>query len=158
MLTVCSVTGLQYKYSNQHQPVSRYIYILIHSLLPLMATAMVTNTHGNGKLSSHPHSSHHPHTITVDIPVIQEQPQSQRVDIGQSVTLSCIASGCQPLEYQWFKDSSALLYGRCSSITIDQVQLADQGEYTCSVKSSIGTSVLSVPAKVTGMSVCLSVS
>lgn len=86
-----------------------------------------------------------------DVPVIREQPQSQSLEIGQTLFLKCDCVGSGTLDYQWFKDAQPLPYGRHNNITIDSVQVADQGAYSCSVKSSNGTSVLSAVAKVTGM-------
>src|SRR5437867_9246663 len=55
-------------------------------------------------------------TLTVNVPpgspVIREQPRSQRGRIGESVSLSVIATGQVPLFYQWYEGPSGDLRSR----------------------------------------------
>ena len=72
-------------------------------------------------------------------PAIAVQPASQLGQSGRSVTLSVIASGTPPLEYQWWKGDAALAGGTGASLNLTNVQAADGGQYYVVVGSQCGT-------------------
>ncbi|MGA7814862.1 discoidin domain-containing protein, partial [Caballeronia sp.] len=89
-------------------------------------------------------------TLTVNVatpPVITSQPAGQTVPFGQSVTFNVIATGSQPMTYQWTKDG--VPFGsNTSSIALAQVQASDAGNYVVTISNSAG-SVTSAVATLT---------
>lgn len=87
-------------------------------------------------------------------PVITTQPVSQSVPAGTNVTFTVVATGSEPLTYQWQKDGSNLSDGgrisgaTTSTLTLTDVTEADAGSYVVIVSS--GTeSTTSTPAVLT---------
>lgn len=80
-------------------------------------------------------------TLTVNVatpPLITLQPAGQAVPFGQSVTFNVVATGSQPMTYQWTKDG--VPFGsNSSSISIAQVQASDAGNYLVTITNSAGT-------------------
>ncbi|HXI12911.1 MAG TPA: immunoglobulin domain-containing protein [Thermoanaerobaculia bacterium] len=66
-------------------------------------------------------------------PVITQQPQSQTVQSGASVTLSVAATGDSALSYQWLRDDQLITGATSSSLTITATSTA---EYLAVVRSS----------------------
>ncbi|HLG19827.1 MAG TPA: immunoglobulin domain-containing protein [Bdellovibrionota bacterium] len=63
-------------------------------------------------------------------PVITEQPLSQTVELGQSVTLSVTATSVNPeLHYFWYKNGVYIPTGVNASLTINSATLSDAGDY-----------------------------
>ena len=77
------------------------------------------------------------------VPLISGQPQSQTVTAGYGATFSVTAGGAPPLAYQWQKDNVPLAGATTSSLTLANVQSADQGTYTVVVTNSFGSVVSS---------------
>jgi hypothetical protein len=101
-------------------------------------TVNVTNPYGS-MLSN-------PAFLTVNIsPTILTQPQSYSAPEGSQATFNVVAQGAEPLSYQWSKDSVEILDATSSSYTINQLVLADAGDYTVTITNSLGT-VTSDPA------------
>ncbi|RJQ14557.1 hypothetical protein C4553_00585 [Candidatus Parcubacteria bacterium] len=79
-------------------------------------------------------------TLTVNQPPsITTQPQSQVVNVGDSVTFSVVASGTAPLSFQWRKDGSNIQGATASTFTIASVATSDAGSYTVVVSNSAGS-------------------
>lgn len=82
---------------------------------------------------------------------IDTQPERQVVNVGETVTFMVEASGSEPLFYQWrlngvnLDDRPALstrgvLSGATTAtLTIENVQLADAGDYTALVQNAVNT-------------------
>ena len=85
-----------------------------------------------------------------DTPIINDHPQPQILEVGQKLFLTCQASGPGTLEYQWFRNGEALIYGTKQELVIPEVQIADQGVYVCCIKSNNGSSTLSKGAEIIG--------
>ena len=68
---------------------------------------------------------------------ITEQPQSQPVRVGSTVTLRCKATGYPAPQYQWVKDGTELPDGIDEELTFDPVTLQDSGKYVCIVSNRI---------------------
>ncbi|XP_048588330.1 hemicentin-1 [Nematostella vectensis] len=71
--------------------------------------------------------------VSVDIP------PNGRMIKGSSVTLTCDAKGPVPLQISWYKDNIFKASGK--NLTILKVTLQDEGNYTCNVSSSCGTTL-----------------
>lgn len=88
-------------------------------------------------------------TVTVEAPAtIVEQPNSQTVALGASVTLAVSATGSPAPGYQWFVGGVAVPGANASTYTITPVIRANAGTYTVQVSNAAG-SVLSSAATVT---------
>ncbi len=82
--------------------------------------------------------------LTVNLPVapsIVTQPQDQaNILPGATATFSVIASGTDPLSYQWYYNTDTLLTNAIDSIlTITNVQLANAGSYSVVINNPGGT-------------------
>lgn len=66
-------------------------------------------------------------------PVISEQPQSQTVEVGDSVTLSVTVAGSGPFSFQWEKDGTELPGQTSSSFTLSNLRISDSGDYAVRV-------------------------
>ena len=81
-------------------------------------------------------------------PDIIDQPLSQAVMEGVSVTFSVIAIGTKPFSYQWYKDGVALENEVNPSYMIESVSAEDLGDYTVVVSNELGETT-STAAKLT---------
>ena len=77
--------------------------------------------------------------------VITAQPQSQTVPLQGTVALTVVASGTQPLAYQWFFNSTNLIGVAGPTLTLTGFGPANEGNYSVNVSNSLGSS-LSDPA------------
>jgi formylglycine-generating enzyme required for sulfatase activity len=71
-------------------------------------------------------------------PVITQQPRSQTVTVGHSVTFTVKATGTPPLSYQWRKNGTNIS-GTSDSFNIPSVQFADAGTFSVVVSNSKGS-------------------
>ena len=78
-------------------------------------------------------------TTSISPPAITQQPQSQTVAAGQSVTFSVQYSGSGPFTLQWFKDGVPIAGAVSSTYSIASVGQQHQGSYTVQVSNSGGT-------------------
>ena len=62
-------------------------------------------------------------------PSITQHPQSQTVPPGGSVTFTVVASGTEPLSYQWQHDGGDIAGATATSYMINPVAEADAGNY-----------------------------
>ncbi len=72
-------------------------------------------------------------------PIITTQPQSQTINLGYSVTFSVVASGTNPLNYQWTKNGISIAGATSDSYTIGSVISSDAGSYSVTVSNSAGS-------------------
>ncbi|MBI4663155.1 MAG: immunoglobulin domain-containing protein [Verrucomicrobia bacterium] len=79
-------------------------------------------------------------TLTVLVPVtITQQPMSQTVEAGASVTLSISATGTEPLAYQWRFNDAPLPGATGASLVLTNVQPENSGRYIVLVNNPAGT-------------------
>jgi hypothetical protein len=78
--------------------------------------------------------------IVID-PIIVTQPVSVTNSLGSSVTFAVTAAGTETLNYQWQQDGYDLPFETDSTLTLDDVQDSDQGEYTVVVYNDSGEAV-----------------
>ena len=79
-------------------------------------------------------------------PEITEQPQSQIVTEGDSVTFSVAAEGSEPLSYQWYKDGVAIENAVSTSYTIESVTGEDLGNYSVVISNTNGEATSDIAA------------
>ena len=89
------------------------------------------------------------HNSTVDIgafeygstsyqtPEIVQHPSGMTICENEQATLSIIASGTPPLQYQWFKNGSAVNGSTTNSLLINTASLTDNGTYHCRIIGSM---------------------
>ena len=90
-----------------------------------------------------------PATLTVEeptTPVITNQPASQTVPAGSSVTLSVSYSGTGPFYFQWRRNGINIAQATNETLTLSNVQPADAGDYSVVVYTDAGAAVSDVAA------------
>ena len=75
---------------------------------------------------------------SLSAPVIKQQPQSQTVIVGQSVTFTVTAKGNPAPSYKWRKNGTSIS-GTSASYPISSAQLTDTGTYSVVVSNSEGS-------------------
>jgi uncharacterized protein YpmS len=85
-------------------------------------------------------------TLTVNVPAsITTQPQSQWVTQGQNVSLSVAAGGTAPLTYQWYFNGSSLgQAGRSATLSVNNINTNNTGNYTVVVQNQWGSATSAV--------------
>jgi hypothetical protein len=78
-------------------------------------------------------------------PSITGQPAGIETSISQGVSLGVIATGTEPLVYQWFRNGAPIPLTTRASFNIQSATLADAGTYWVTVSNGAG-SVTSAPA------------
>ncbi|MGH7971529.1 MAG: FG-GAP-like repeat-containing protein, partial [Limisphaerales bacterium] len=79
-------------------------------------------------------------TLTVLVPPsITKQPSSHNVLVGQSATLGVIATGTQPLAYQWTFNAQPVAGATRSSLVFTSVQFSNAGVYTVTITNLAGS-------------------
>ena len=86
-----------------------------------------------------------------DPPFIIEQPLNQSVQLGDTVTFSVTAVGAQPLTYQWFCGTNAILNETNTSLSFFVAVTNQQDSYTARVTNSLGLSVSTTNATLTAL-------
>jgi hypothetical protein len=108
-------------------------------------TVVVSNTAGSVTSSAA--------TLTVSAvpvaPSITTQPASQTVTAGQTASFSAVATGTNPLNYQWKKSGTAISGATSSSYTTPATTTSDNGALFTVVVSNTAGSVTSNPAALT---------
>ncbi|MCG3125367.1 MAG: hypothetical protein CHACPFDD_00185 [Phycisphaerae bacterium] len=72
-------------------------------------------------------------------PQISQHPQSQTVDVGMPAYFFVIATGTDPLSYQWRKDALDIPGATAQDYLIAAVTEADAGDYDCVVTNACGS-------------------
>ena len=75
------------------------------------------------------------------IPIITQQPQSQTVARGGSVTLSVSYTGTGPFRFQWRRNGVNIPGGTNDTLTLPNIQPADAGDYTVIVYTDAGAAL-----------------
>ena len=85
----------------------------------------------------------------VPAPTIVQQPSGHAVECGGTVTLSALASGIEPLSYQWYRNTTTPVSGGTSpTLRLGGLVLGGGGDYTL-VVTNLGGAVTSSVAVVT---------
>src|SRR5690349_10718032 len=77
-------------------------------------------------------------TKASDPPVYISQPQSVMVAAGDTLRLSCLATGSSPISYIWQKDATFLPTQTNAALVITNTQLEDSGQYTAVASNAYG--------------------
>jgi len=85
---------------------------------------------------------------TIVLPIVTNQPQSQAALLHSNVTFSVAASGGQPLMYQWYFNNTNMIGKTNSTLTIQNINTNDMGNYFVVVSNVFG-SVTSTGATLT---------
>jgi Immunoglobulin domain/Divergent InlB B-repeat domain/Immunoglobulin I-set domain len=72
-------------------------------------------------------------------PAITTQPQSQSVLAGTNVSFSLGVTGSTPLSYQWFFNRTNSVGLNNGTLTLNNVQTSDGGDYSVVVSNALGT-------------------
>ncbi len=75
----------------------------------------------------------------VEPPVIVTQPVASSVNAGATVAFSVVATGTAPLAYQWRRNGGVLAGQTNATLTLNQVQPANSGDYSVVVGNSAGS-------------------
>jgi hypothetical protein len=75
--------------------------------------------------------------------VLTRQPQSQSIRTASNVTFQVAATGVGAFTYQWRKSGNALPGATNATLTLSNVMVADEGNYSVSVSNSYGAVVSS---------------
>ena len=70
---------------------------------------------------------------------ILSQPTSQTVLAGKTISFSVVATGAEPLAYQWSKDGSAIDGATASVLELADVSADDAGDYVVTVSNAAGS-------------------
>jgi hypothetical protein len=81
-------------------------------------------------------------------PAILQPPNSQIVSEGASLTLTVAAIGTPPLVYQWTRNGTNLAGQTSASLTLDNAQIGDAGDYVVAISNAYG-GVISPTARIT---------
>jgi hypothetical protein len=77
-------------------------------------------------------------------PQITAQPQNQIVDVGEMASFLVVATGSQPLSYEWRFNNTNII-GSTETLLLLNVSTSNEGQYSVVVSNSFG-SVTSAPA------------
>jgi uncharacterized repeat protein (TIGR01451 family) len=89
-------------------------------------------------------------TLTVAAPpTIAAQPQNQTTPMGNSATFSVTANGVGPITYQWRLNGADISGATASSLTVQNVTLAQNGESYSVLASNCAGTILSAAAILT---------
>jgi pectate lyase len=73
-------------------------------------------------------------------PFITSQPTNRAVIVGQTANFSVTATGTAPLRYQWYFNTNTLLLNETNTtLTLNNVQLTNAGQYSVTVTNLFGT-------------------
>jgi VCBS repeat-containing protein len=103
-----------------------------------------------------------PATVSINVtpvaPSITAQPQGQSLTAGAQASFSVAASGSAPFTYYWRCNGKSLACSNSPTLTLNGVQSANAGDYSCLVSNAAGavpsqvvTLAVSTPAPVVSM-------
>jgi len=72
-------------------------------------------------------------------PVFGSQPVSQVILAGNSATFTAVAGGTAPISYQWNKNGTPISGATTTTLSLTNVQTADDGSYTLTASNSVGS-------------------
>lgn len=77
-------------------------------------------------------------TVREATTITQQPPATVAATVGQPLTITLVATGSGTVQYQWFKDGSALAGEVTPTYTKAAYALTDAGKYWCRVRSECG--------------------
>jgi uncharacterized delta-60 repeat protein len=100
-------------------------------LLESTETVVLTLSGATGGIVNSPASTHTVSIADDEVAASISTPSSAIVQTGHSVTFSVIATGSPTPSLQWFKGGTLLTGQTASSLTLNNVQLSDAGDFSC---------------------------
>ena len=82
-------------------------------------------------------------TLSAGVPTILMQPVSQTVPLGSQVAFSVLASGADPLNYQWRKDGTNIAGATSATLNLASASASDAGSYAVVVSNGVGSTLSS---------------
>jgi hypothetical protein len=86
-----------------------------------------------------------PQPIHPDAPIVTDCPENVSPDLGDTVEFTAAFSSPLPMTYTWYhrnlRDSTFIVGGNSTTLTIENVRLVDQGYYYCVAANTAGTTV-----------------
>ena len=89
----------------------------------------------------------------VNPPVFTLQPVATNASVGQSFTLSSLATGDSPPTYQWFKNNVAISGATSATYTVSSAVLADAGTYKVSASNTVSGTVVSTDSNAVAVTI-----
>jgi pectate lyase len=79
-------------------------------------------------------------TNVYSAPTIVTQPQSHSVTVSNNTSFGVVATGTQPLFYQWYFNTNNLLTDATNTtLVLNDIQFSDAGDYSVIVSNALGT-------------------
>ena len=75
--------------------------------------------------------------VDLDDPSLLVLPSSTAKE-GESITLSCIVVGTEPITYSWYKDDKKVIGEDLSVYVLNKVSRTEEGVYKCIVTNNLG--------------------
>lgn len=89
----------------------------------------------------------------VNAPVFTTQPVATTVGVGQTLTLTSLATADSPLTYQWYKNNVAISGATSSTYTKASSVLSDSGTYKVAASYTVSGTVVSTDSNAVAVSV-----
>ncbi len=109
-------------------------------------TVLVSNSLGN--------SLSNIATLTVvNVPVFTQQPVAVSTSVGQSFTLSSLATGDSTPTYQWYKNNVSISGATSATYTVSSAVLADAGTYKVTASNTVSGTLVSTDSNAVAVTV-----
>ena len=100
----------------------------------------VCSKHWRSSYCSLTSSLSHTHIVITEVPPeIVRGPNAVTTTIGESVNLTCTATGVPTPKYEWFKDGKQIDNANLPYYYIGSVTPEDRGSYYCTAANNAGT-------------------
>lgn len=76
--------------------------------------------------------------LATSLPVLTQEPSGGNVGEGQEVFLRAAVSGIGPFKWQWYRNEVPIPGATMSTLSFDEIELSDSGNYTVSVSNLVG--------------------
>jgi hypothetical protein len=84
------------------------------------------------------------------LPSFVVHPSSQAIAVGSNCTFSVVATGTNPISYQWYRNNTIILSAESDSYTINSVTNLNNGNYSCAASNIFGSVTSNSATLITG--------